>query len=210
MTAEEKPKAPGLAITSLICGILGFFTCLFTGIPAIITGHLAQSKIKKSEGAMGGKKMALTGTILGYVTTGASIIIIPLAALTTPAVFKALERATLATNIANGKDIHSALYLYTIDNDGKFPTALSELTSSGLISDLSALDYRMDREKDSTTAWAYYPGLSDTETDKIILAGPQTNSKPTKRILILVNGDARAYPEEEAQTMASEQSITLP
>jgi hypothetical protein len=69
-------KTSGIAIASLICGIAGFLTgpftgipAIITGIPAIITGHLALGKIKKSAGTLTGSGLALTGTILGYITT---------------------------------------------------------------------------------------------------------------------------------------------
>ena len=42
----------GLATTSLVLGILSIIPCGFlTGLPAIITGHIARSKIKQSGGA---------------------------------------------------------------------------------------------------------------------------------------------------------------
>ena len=56
------------AIWSLILGILSFLCFgLFTGIPAVICGHLARSNIKKSQGALTGGGMALAGLILGYI-----------------------------------------------------------------------------------------------------------------------------------------------
>lgn len=56
----------GLAIASLVCGLvqfLGFW--IVTGIPAIIMGHIARKQIKLS--GQQGDGMALAGLILGYI-----------------------------------------------------------------------------------------------------------------------------------------------
>ena len=57
-----------LAIISLIGGITGWTILPFLGaIVAVITGHMAQSEIKKSGGMITGKGMATAGLILGYL-----------------------------------------------------------------------------------------------------------------------------------------------
>ena len=206
MEEAQKQETPGLATTSLVCGILGFFTCFLTGLPAIITGHLAQSKIKQSQGTLGGAGKALAGTILGYITTAASIIVLPLAALTTPAVFKALERAERTTNIVNAKEIHHGLFLYAIENSDQFPPDLDTLVTSGHLSDSSLLEYKT---KKTATPWTYYPGLTTKDNDSILLAGPQLDHEK-KRILLFVNGAAKTEDEADAQALAKKQGITLP
>lgn len=70
------PKTDGMATTSLVLGILSFFACsILTGIPAIITGHMAHSRIQRSNGAVVGSGMAITGLVLGYL----SVILVVLA-----------------------------------------------------------------------------------------------------------------------------------
>lgn len=67
------------AIWSLVLALLSF-TCgwLFTAIPAVICGHVARSKIRKSEGALNGKNIATAGLILGYIALVLGAIGIPL------------------------------------------------------------------------------------------------------------------------------------
>ena len=61
----------GLAIASMVCGILALVTfCMFggiLGIPAVICGHLALSQINKSEIPMAGRGIAIAGLITGYL-----------------------------------------------------------------------------------------------------------------------------------------------
>jgi Domain of unknown function (DUF4190) len=68
-----------VAICSLILAILSF-TCgwLFTAIPAVICGHIAWSKIRKSGGTLGGKNVAIAGLILGYIGLAIGLMGVPL------------------------------------------------------------------------------------------------------------------------------------
>ena len=76
---QTVPRTPSVAIWSLILAVLSF-TCgwLFTGIPAVICGHIARAKIRKSGGALGGRGIATAGLILGYIALVLGIIGIPL------------------------------------------------------------------------------------------------------------------------------------
>src|SRR5689334_24782152 len=89
----QQQKTDGGAIASLILGIASIVLCLniFTGIPAIITGHISYSKIKKSMGCLKGEGMALTGLILGYVS-------LPLVLIFAAILIPNLLRAKIAAN----------------------------------------------------------------------------------------------------------------
>ena len=87
--ADETPPPPPVpqpvartspvAIWTLVLAILSF-TCgwLFTAIPAVICGHIARSKIRKSCGALRGKGIATAGLLLGYVAVVLGVMGIPL------------------------------------------------------------------------------------------------------------------------------------
>ena len=67
------------AIWSLVLAVLFFVGgWLFTAIPAVICGHVACSKIRKSGGVVGGKGIAIAGLILGYIGLALGILGIPL------------------------------------------------------------------------------------------------------------------------------------
>ena len=88
--ADETPPPPPpdlqpvariapIAIWSLVLAILSF-TCgwLLTAIPAVICGHIAWSKIRKSGGTLGGKNIAIAGLILGYIGLAIGLMGVPL------------------------------------------------------------------------------------------------------------------------------------
>jgi hypothetical protein len=71
---QPTTKTSTLAIISLIGGITGFSILPFLGsIVAVITGHMAQSEIKKSGGMITGKGMAVAGLIMGYLVLALGI-----------------------------------------------------------------------------------------------------------------------------------------
>ena len=76
---QTVPRTPATAIWSLILAVLSF-TCgwLFTAIPAVICGHIARAKIRKSGGALGGRGIATAGLVLGYIALVLGIMGIPL------------------------------------------------------------------------------------------------------------------------------------
>ncbi len=67
-TVHSAPRTEPLAIWSLVLAALSYFGCLIiTSIPAIICGHLARSKIRRSNGALQGMGIALAGLIVAYI-----------------------------------------------------------------------------------------------------------------------------------------------
>jgi hypothetical protein len=60
----------GLAIASMICGIVSILLCYvnaLAAIPAVICGHMALKKISRSEQPMAGRGMAIAGLVTGYI-----------------------------------------------------------------------------------------------------------------------------------------------
>jgi len=73
------PRTAPAAIWSLVLAVLFFIGgWLFTAIPAVICGHIARSKIRKSGGALRGKGIATGGLILGYIALVLGVMGIPL------------------------------------------------------------------------------------------------------------------------------------
>ncbi|MDA7887845.1 GYF domain-containing protein [Akkermansiaceae bacterium] len=76
------PPTSGLAIASMVCGILSIFFCfcggMLLGIPAVICGHMAMkqtgSDVDGGPPRMGGRGMAIAGLVMGYI--GIAILIL--------------------------------------------------------------------------------------------------------------------------------------
>ena len=116
--APAPPKNCGLAIWSLVLGILGL-TCfwLLTAIPAVITGHIAYSRIRRSAGALTGEGLALGGLITGYIGIALSMLILPMmAAIAIPDFVKARSVAQMNACISNLRQIDGAIETWAVEN----------------------------------------------------------------------------------------------
>ena len=120
--AAPLAKTSGMAVTSLVLGILGFVTCGITIILSapvgLILGIVSLIKIGKSQGQLRGKGLALAGII----TSGAAIVLIPLfAAMLLPALAAAKQKATEINCVNNEKQLAQAEMMYSQDNTNHFP-----------------------------------------------------------------------------------------
>ncbi|MFF5204509.1 DUF4190 domain-containing protein [Streptosporangium sp. NPDC000396] len=64
----------GMAIASLILGIVGLFTCGITSIVGIILGHISLGQIKRT--GEEGRGMGLAGLILSYLGIAGYLIVL--------------------------------------------------------------------------------------------------------------------------------------
>ena len=73
-------RTDGMAVASLVCGIVSFVMCLggFTGIAAIILGILSRKKIDQSGGALTGRGMATAGLVLGIIAVALTVLFVVL------------------------------------------------------------------------------------------------------------------------------------
>ena len=126
--SSSAPKTSGMAVASLVLGILSFVMCsVFTGIPAIICGHISRSRIRSSAGTLTGDGLGLAGLIMGYVNLAFSLMLIPLMmAIAIPNFVKARETAQRNTCIATLRQIDGAKEQWAIEKnqqEGAQPTA---------------------------------------------------------------------------------------
>ncbi|PAZ17499.1 hypothetical protein CLM62_01870 [Streptomyces sp. SA15] len=72
-----RPRTNGKAVGSAVCGLLCLPTFGLTGIPAVILGHAARSEIRNT--GEGGDGLALTGLVLGWLSTAGWALMLTLA-----------------------------------------------------------------------------------------------------------------------------------
>jgi len=113
-------KTSGMAVTSLVLGILGLFTCGITALIGLVLGIVALVKVKNSRGALGGGGLALAGIIVSAVF----IFMIPIfAAMLLPALSAAKQRAQTINCLNNVKQVSLAVRVYSEANLDRFPAA---------------------------------------------------------------------------------------
>ena len=73
--AEQPQQTCCLAIVSFVLGIAGWLGLWLLGsIPAVICGHMAIGRIKRSSGKLGGRGLAMAGLIVGYANIAVIIM----------------------------------------------------------------------------------------------------------------------------------------
>jgi len=113
-------KTSGMAIWSLVLGISSF-ACGVTAIPGLILGLIAMKQIKESAGRLGGRGLALAGTI----TSAIALMLVPiafLAAMLLPALAKAKSKAQTINCVNNVKQLALGTRMYSADNNEVYPS----------------------------------------------------------------------------------------
>ncbi len=182
-TAMQPATTSGLAVTSLILGILSLgIIPILAAIPAIICGHVSRSRIKQSGGALRGEGMALAGLITGYM--GLALLPI-LAAIALPVLSSVQVKAQEIRSLNNARQIAIGCTAYAANNNGSFPRAIEELVP----------DYLPDRKvlicplSGPTVAVGYdYYGGKDTDPRTNVLLASKALSRGKRRVVMHVDG----------------------
>lgn len=163
------PQTSGYAIGSVVCGALGFLTCL-TAPVGLVLGLMAKSRIRQSQGALTGSSMATTGIVLSAVAMVLTLLLIIPAALLLPALSKAKERAQTISCVNNVKQLALGVRMYAVDNDDRFPSAAN--WSDAIQNYLgSPRPYQCAADQSLRCAFAYNQKLDGLKDDEI---NPQT------------------------------------
>ncbi len=133
----------GMAIVSLVCGILVFFTFGLAGLPAVVLGHLALSHIKKSAGTLKGRGMAIAGLILGYLGLVLMVVtmIAVFASLSMPASSVIQQSSARVKTTRNAKQLVLGLKQYAADHAGQYPATLDVLFDEEILTDRQLLEF---------------------------------------------------------------------
>ncbi|CAA6676359.1 MULTISPECIES: DUF4190 domain-containing protein [unclassified Lentimonas] len=115
LNAPVQQTTSGLAITSMIMGIISliggaFF--LFPPILAIIFGHISLSSIRNNP-SVGGRGMGVAGLVMGYICI---VMFVLVGLMAIPAFNKVRESAQEKIILINAQQIASAAEQYYIDN----------------------------------------------------------------------------------------------
>ena len=129
--ARGAPKTSGLAIASLVLGIIGIPLAAFLlfGLVGLILGIVALVSIGKSGGRVGGQGLAIAGTC---VSAGSLLLFVVVLGVLLPAARERARRTSCASNL---KSIGYCLHLYSSDWDEQFPESLETLIEIGYVTD---------------------------------------------------------------------------
>jgi prepilin-type processing-associated H-X9-DG protein len=114
-----EPRTSGMAIASLVLGIVGFCVPCISALVGLILGIVALVSINKSNGRLKGTGLAVSGIVVSAIT----MLIVPvMLAILMPALAKVKTLSYQMLCGTNLKGIANAMAVYADDNKGRFPT----------------------------------------------------------------------------------------
>ena len=117
------PKKPnGLALASLILGILSLLACgvgIIFSIPGVICGILGIKRVKNSGGTQTGQGLAVAGLVMSTVSLVMLPVIGLMAAIAIPNFVKARETAQRSACQANLRNINAGKDVWVLENNRK-------------------------------------------------------------------------------------------
>ncbi len=79
--AYQSAPTNGLAIASLVLGLLGWIACGVGSVIAVILGFVARNQIRNSQGRQAGDGLAIAGIVLGLVAVALIVLFIVVATI---------------------------------------------------------------------------------------------------------------------------------
>jgi Tfp pilus assembly protein PilE len=131
---SQNPTSKGLAVASLILGIISIPTLGLLGvgaITAIVLGSIALNRIKKEPAAYGGKGMAIAGIITSAVSLLLTAGFCIFAAIAVPKFTQEIRHARESVALNSLRAIHNTQAQFIATN-ARFAT-LKELGEAGLL-----------------------------------------------------------------------------
>jgi hypothetical protein len=179
----------GLAIGSLVLGLVSIIGgACFTGLGAIICGHMALSRQKRA-GATNSKGLAIVGLVLGYGITVLSILGVAFFAIfAIPAMRGVGDQVKLVNSVSHARTLAFACKVYAIDHDDEYPPSLEALVPEHL-PEVSDLEDPLAPQFGRDGFYYLRPAKTDPEST-VIIAGHGTAGG--KRAVARKNGEASA------------------
>jgi len=171
-------RTSGLAVASLVFGILAFFSGGLTGIVAVILGHMALSQIKRRPQELTGSGLAVAGLVTGYI----GVVIAAFVVLTFGGLIFGMKgianQAKIQQARADLMSLDTALATYKL-NARNYPTqgqsleALVEKPTTAPVPDTWVkITKRVPVDPWSNPYQYRFPGSVDPTTPEIISSGP--------------------------------------
>ena len=212
--ALKVTKTCALAVWSLVLGILSLLCCgMFAGIPAVICGHMAQSRIKNSGGTLGGDGLAIGGLVTGYIGAVLTSIAVlgVLAGLLLPAVAGARNHARSAQDMNNLKQIGMGCAMYAADHEQTFPPnfkAIAQYVGNSPKLFVCPATGKQPGNIASVDEWADYvlvPNRTESEPSTTVLAFTKPECYPSKGgYVLMVDGSVQWCEVEKYNELTAE------
>ncbi len=117
----EPKKTSGLAVASLVLGILGIFTCGLAAVIGLVLGIMAQVRISNPKSRLSGSGLAIAGICTSALSLLLLVLILP--GLLLPALSRAKQKAMTINCMNNMKQLGLGMVMYADAHTNQLPSA---------------------------------------------------------------------------------------
>ena len=118
--SEGAPKTSGMAIASLVCGIVGPCTAGVLSLVGIVLGIVGIMKVNRSGGRVKGTGLAVAGIV---VSAAGLVVVLVAAAILVPTIMAGMTFAGAMKAQNDMQTLCQGMVMYAMENNGEFPEA---------------------------------------------------------------------------------------
>jgi hypothetical protein len=203
---EPVMRTSVLAVMSMICGVFSITLLIpgVAGIAAVVCGHLARGRVRRSKGWLLGEGMATAGLVTGYLglflvlLAGLFILALLLAGQALPFFGQAQMEAKRVQSMGQARDIVAACQAYARDHQGAFPKTL-ELLVPKYLPDRQILVCPLSGSG-MAVGYVYFGGMARDPEDVLLMS--KYHDASDVRVVARVNG-ATLFEKPPLQSLPS-------
>jgi prepilin-type processing-associated H-X9-DG protein len=206
----SRERRAGLAIASLVLGIVGFCTGGIAGIVGVILGIVALVKASHEQQVDRGRGFAIGGIVTGAVSLLSSLIVFPLMiAILLPSLSVARETAKQAVCAANLRAVEAALLEY-VEEHGQEPPNLTALIDENMLDPRGLICPSVDPAASQTPPYIWNRGVDCADPANIIAYEPIQNHHGEGGNVLFCDGHIEFVLEDNWEQTLRDGGANLP
>ena len=207
-TTLRAPRA-GLAIASLVLGIVGFCTGGIAGIVGVILGIVALVKASNEPQVDRGRGFAIAGIVIGAVSLLSSLMVFPMIAVLLPSLSVARESAKRAICNQNLQAIDVSLRMY-VEESGQEPPNLMALVGENRLYPARLYCRSVDPATSQAPTYIWIRGADCADADNVVLYEPLENHRGEGGNVLFCDGHVEFVLQADWEQVLRDGGVNLP
>ncbi len=204
-----RERRAGLAIASLVLGIVGFCTVGIAGIVGVILGIVALVKASNEPQVDRGRGFAIAGIVTGALSLLSLLMVLPMIAVLLPSLSRARELAKRTGCGANLRTVETSRRSYA-EEHGQEPPNLSVLLDSGWIAPGTLNCPSVDPAVSQTLPYVWIHGADCEDADNVVLYEPLQNHGGEGGNVLFCDGHVEFVAQADWEQILSDGGVNLP
>ena len=205
-----RERRAGLAIASLVLGIVGFCTVGIAGIVGVILGIVALVKASNEPQVDRGRGFAIAGIVTGAVSLLSSIMVVPMMiAMLLPSLSRARELAKRSVCSANLRSVEISMQIY-IEEYGQEPPDLKAVVGENRLYPGSLSCPSVDPAVRQIPHYIWIRGADCADADNVVLYEPLQNHRGEGGNVLFCDGHVEFVSQADWEQVLGDGGVNLP